>query len=126
VHRRVGVQLIDQRHKVGLGGVGIQPVLVGIHPDLDRLLVLGAHIDLARRIFAHQHHRKARRHPVLGLEPINMLCHLPADPRRERLAVDDLCRHVFSFVQNGLIRPAPAGRRRRKGFRKALRSGRHH
>jgi hypothetical protein len=68
VHRRIGIQPVDQREQIGLGRIGRQLVLEGRHADLDRLLVLVRDIDLAGRVLAHQHDRKARHDPVLVLQ----------------------------------------------------------
>jgi hypothetical protein len=93
VHRRVLVQPPHQRQQVGLRGVRRQPVLERGHADLDRLLALRTHIDLAGRILAHQHHRQPRHQPVIGLQGRDMGRHIGADAGRKGLAVKDRGRH---------------------------------
>ena len=58
VHGLVSVEFFHQRQQIGLGRVGVELVLEGLKAHLHRLLGLVAHIYLARRILAHQHHRQ--------------------------------------------------------------------
>ena len=54
------------------------------------MLALGADVDLAGRVVAHQHHRQAWLQAVLGLQPRHLLGHLGAQALGVDLAVDDL------------------------------------
>ena len=66
--------------------VGGQVDVAGQHPDLGRLLLLGGHVALARRVVAHQHRRQADRWVPEGLHLLgDALAHQP----RQHLAVHD-------------------------------------
>jgi hypothetical protein len=89
VDGRVLVQAPDEIEQLGFGGAGVEPMLERLHTRRDRLARLVAHVDLTRRIFAHEHHGQPGRHArVLGKPR-----HLRADPlpqrRREGLAIDN-------------------------------------
>ena len=99
MHRRVIVQLIDQRQKIRFGCVRIQLVLKGIHPDFDGLLPLRADVDLTCRVFANKDHRKARRQIVICLEFCHMGRDLFANRGGKSLAVDNLCSHGDIRIQ---------------------------
>ena len=70
-------------------------MLERVHACFHGLLVLVAHVNLARGILAYEHHREARRNAVRLLE----LCHLAGDPgaktRGERLAIDDCAAFLY-------------------------------
>jgi hypothetical protein len=101
VHLRRGVELFHQRQQVGLGGVGVELVLVGIHPRLDRHPALGADIDLAGRVLAHQHHRKPRRDAVRVFQMRNMAGDVFPKFRGVSFPVDDLRGHLSSSSMVG-------------------------
>ena len=96
MHLRVGIQPLDDVQQFRLGNLSGEAMLKGAHAGLHGLPRLVAHIDLARRVVTHQHHGKAR------LE--RQRRHLGGDFRhqfrRERLAVDQFCRHVFAPFRN--------------------------
>ena len=98
MHRRVIVQAVNQCQQIGLRGFGIQLVLIGIHPDLDGHLSLGAHINLRCGVFAHQHHGQTRRDAVIILQPRHMHRHLFPNLGRKGLAVDNICCHFSGLV----------------------------
>ena len=54
---------MSARSSASRGGGG-QAVLLGVHPRLAGQAPLAAHVDVARRIVAHQHHREAGDEPV--------------------------------------------------------------
>ena len=58
VHRRIAVELADQREQVGLRDVCRQHVLERGHAGGERLLALAADVDFARRIVTDQHHAR--------------------------------------------------------------------
>ena len=93
VHRRIGVQLRDQCEQVRLGRIGGQAVLEAFHVCGYGRLVLAAHIDLARRILAHEYHREARLAARRLGEFRRLLADALAQPGGECLPVDDLRRH---------------------------------
>ena len=68
-------------------------MLPGIHADLDRLLRLVGDIDLARRILADQHDRKAGRQAMLGLKLRHGFGDAAAQTFGIGFSVDDL-RHL--------------------------------
>ena len=59
VDRLVAVEIVDEAKQLGLGGVGGQAMLEARHAGGERRLVLGADIDLARRILADQQRGEA-------------------------------------------------------------------
>src|SRR3546814_8065572 len=65
------------------------------HAGSGGCLALGADIDAARRVFPHQHHRKARRAPCGGGKARHRIGHPRPQFLGERLAVDDCRRHLF-------------------------------
>ena len=90
----IGVELLDLGQDLGVaGGIG-HAELEAFHAGLDRLLALGADIDLAGRVLAHQDHRQPRRDAVLRLQFGDLGRHALAHLRREGLAVDQCCGHV--------------------------------
>ena len=98
MHRRIGIEPVKQRQKIGFAGVGLQLVLERVHANFDGLLAFGTHVDLARGILADQHHRKTGRNGVLGLQGRHMLGHLPAHPGCKSFAVDYLRTHPNPFI----------------------------
>jgi hypothetical protein len=75
---------------------------------LERLLALVADIDLARRIFAHQHHGKTRPcGPRSASNDAAIVGHARAQPFGEGLAVDPLC---FDSSGNWLLKLATTNR----------------
>ena len=91
---RIGVQLFDQREEVGLRRLGRQLVLEARHTGFHRLLALGADVDLARRVLAHQHHGKARLAARLRFERGSKLTHLAAQVRGKGLPIDHRGSHA--------------------------------
>ena len=55
----VGVEPLDEREELGLGGRRRQPDRLPRHAGLARRLLLAADVDRARRIVADQHHGEA-------------------------------------------------------------------
>ena len=90
MHVGIFIQPVDQRQQVLLAGARIELVLVGIHSGLDGLLALAAHVDLARRVFADQHHGKPRGHRMLLFQKFDFARDLSAQIGGERLSVNDL------------------------------------
>ena len=64
-----------------------------IHADFDSLARLIAHIDLACRVVADQHHGKTGRHVMLAFQARYMGGHALAYGCSESLAVDNGSRH---------------------------------
>ena len=65
VHRRIGVELFDQRHQLGLADAVRQPMIERLHAGFVGRLGLAADIGLARRIVAGQNDREPGRDAVL-------------------------------------------------------------
>ena len=105
MHRRVSVQLLDQRQQIGLGRVRVQLVLKRIHAHFYGLLALGPDINLRRGVFAHQHNRQAGGDTVFLFQPRDVARHLFAYCRRKGLAVDDFRTHPL-FLSSRNPRPA--------------------
>ena len=61
-----------------------------LHADFRGLLTLVANVNLAGRVFAHQHHGQPWLDAVSGLERLDLLCDHCADVGCYGLAVDDL------------------------------------
>ena len=96
MHLWIRVQLVNQGEQISLGRVRLQLMLVRVHADLDGLFAFGADIDLAGRIFPHQHHSKARRDAVIGFQAGHMVGHLRAHSGGKSLSVNDGCGHGLS------------------------------
>ena len=114
VHRRVGVEALQQRQQLGLARFRRQPVLERAHAGLGGLPRLRADVDLAHRVVAHQHHRQAGGETGLRGEPRHHLGDPRAQPLGERLAVDP--RRLSHGSRPAIVaigREAHAGRRRR-------------
>ena len=90
VHGRVAVEARDEIEQRGLRRLLRQLVLEGLHADLDGLLGLVAHVDLARRVLAHEHHREPGRKAVLRLHAGDVGRHIGAHLGGNRLSVDDV------------------------------------
>ena len=88
MHRRIGVQLRHLGQQRVFAGRLRQAMLEGVHPRFHRLLALGADIDLAGRILAHQHHRQARRQIMIALQTFDRRRHPAAQALGKGLAVD--------------------------------------
>ena len=106
-------------------------MLFGVHAGGLGLLALGLDVDLAGRILAHQHHRKAGLHPVQGLQLGHVLGDALAEPRSKSLAVDDArFGHVTSRVPpprkgpRRLWQPTAPAKRGEVGIKKAGRATR--
>ena len=70
--RGVLVQTPHEPEQRFLRGAGVEAMLEGSHSRLSGLSHLVAHIDLARRVFADQHHRESggnRVHVHAGARP---------------------------------------------------------
>ena len=93
MHRRVGVELADQRQQFGFAHRIRQTMIERAHAGFDGLLALVAHVDGARRILADQHDREARHEAVLARQPRDFGADLRAQRLRDGLAVDDACGH---------------------------------
>ena len=100
VHRRIGVELFDQRQHLALRRVLGKLVIERAHAGFDRLLRLVAHVDGARRILADQHDREAR-HDAERRDAPHFGRDRGAQLGRDRLSVDDSARHeVFLLVNS--------------------------
>ena len=88
IDRGISVELLDHRQQIGLGRFGWQLVLEAVHARFHRALALGADIDLACRVLAHQHHGQASLAPGLGLERSGKIAHAGAQGGGEGLSVD--------------------------------------
>ena len=103
VDRRIGVQASDLGDQRFLGRIGRQADRVRRDPDGTGRAILGAHIDRARRIVAHQHHRKAGSERQRG----DLLGEPRPQCRSDRLAVDDARAHsAASFAPSAAGSPA--------------------
>ena len=88
MHRWVLVQFLDLGHDLVMAGAIGQFVGGRIHPRLERRLALISDIDLARRIFADQHHGQARRHTLAFLQKRHPAADIGAQIGGHGLAVD--------------------------------------
>jgi hypothetical protein len=124
VHLRVGVEALHERQDLLLGGALGQLVLERLHANLDGLLGLVLHIDLAGRVLAHEHHREPRGKPMAGLKCLHVRRHLLANICCDGFAIDDLgCHGSLPLFCVALV---VAVTRRRPAFRPtALRSRLH-
>ena len=68
VHARVGGQRADGVFDLGLAGVAGQLDVARLHAGLGGLLLLAAHVDLARLVVADQHGGQAHRRRAGGLD----------------------------------------------------------
>ena len=99
VHRRIGIQARDQFEHLRFGRIGRQGMVEGLHAAFLASLDLVAHIDLRGRIHAHQNDREP------GLQTAraqgrDAFAKPQTQRLRERLAVDDLRAHAFSFMRH--------------------------
>ncbi len=93
VHRRIAIELCDQRQQVVLRDIGRQHMLERRHAGGLRLLVLAADIDLAGGIAADQHHREPGRQSVLPLDAGDLVGNAGAKLRGNDFSIDDPGRH---------------------------------
>ena len=107
VHRRIGVELPDQRQHLALRRVLGKLVIERAHAGFDRLLRLVAHIDGAGRILADQHDREAG-HDAERRDAPHFGRDRGAQLGGNRLSVDDLCRHVLSSLNSSMAGLVPA------------------
>ncbi|MNN01984.1 hypothetical protein D3C81_1146200 [compost metagenome] len=89
VHAGVGIQLGDQRQHLGGAGLGRQAVFQRADTRLAGAQHLVAHVDVAGRVVADQHHRQARL-DALGLQGDDIGGHFGEDLGGDGLAVDQL------------------------------------
>src|SRR3954471_17952614 len=82
------------------------------HADLAARLRLVADVDLARGIVADQHHGEPGGEPVAGFDLGDPARHLRAQACRNRLAVDDRCRHAAA-ISAAICRASMTGSPRR-------------
>ena len=88
VHSRVAIERVDEREQRLPAGRCAEPVIDRAHAALRHHLLLGADIDLARRIVADQHHRETGHQAMLRAEVAHGLGDPRAQRRGKRLAVD--------------------------------------
>ena len=87
VHRRIGVERLDEREQFGFARLGGERVLHRMKAAALGGSALAGDIGLARRVFADEHDREARRHAALGQR--SRLCRDRLDHAlRHRLAVE--------------------------------------
>jgi hypothetical protein len=103
VDRRVVVEGLDAGQQFGLGEVGRVLLEHRVQAAVLAGLDLVAHVDLAGRVLADQHHRQAGDHAA-GLERGGAGGDLGAQCLGERVAVDQLGCHRFSNFRNGNAR----------------------
>ena len=84
VHGVVGVERVDAFEQRGLGGARRQFDELGADADLGAVADLVAHVDLRRRILAHQDHGETRAHAVRRDHPLDALLVLDAQLRPRR------------------------------------------
>ena len=111
VHGRIGIETVDQREQLVLGGGRRQVVVERAEADLVAGLALVAHVDRRGGIVPDQHHRQSRLYPALGLA----VGHTPGDPLqqflRDAFAVEDACAHDHALpVEPHIIAAQPATR----------------
>jgi hypothetical protein len=101
VHRRIAVQIGDQRQQFTLAGRGGQLVLEAAHARGDSLLALVAHVYLAGGVTAHQHHGKSGLKIVGSFQSLHFLGNALAERFRPRLAINAFCGHLGSGLVCG-------------------------
>ena len=92
----VGVELRDQLEQRILRGRARQAVLDGVHARLLGLARLVAHVNLARRVIAHEHDRKPGLQAMGRLKLRGGFGHALAQIRRAQFSVDNRHAHVSS------------------------------
>ncbi len=91
---RISVKPVNDIKDLNLSGRVLQSNFLGLHPGFLRCLALITDIDLACRILANQHDRKARRQPMLTFQDLHLFSRLFPHPGRKSLAVNH-CRCHF-------------------------------
>ncbi len=89
----VVVELIDQRQQLFLAGFGGKIVGLRMKPDFLAVLALVRHINLGRRVHAHQNHCQARNPQPLIAALGNPRGNLLANVGCDRFTVDQFCGH---------------------------------
>ena len=87
--RVVFVQALDEHGHLVLGGRRGDAVVEGLDADLLRGSLLAPDVHRAGRIVAHEDRREPGAPPGLGHERLDLARDLLAEPRRNRLPVDD-------------------------------------
>ena len=86
---RVGVETVHHREELALCRRVRQPDGLGMHAELLAGLSLHAHIDLARGVVAHQHHRQSR-DDALRLQRVDVGGQLGAHHVADSLAINEV------------------------------------
>ena len=107
MHRRIGVQPIDQRQHIGLGRLGGQAVLDRAHANAAAFGDLAADVDVAGRIVAHQHHRQRRLDPA-RLQCRHRLGRFGGQGPRHCGAIDDLGHGWSPPLNAGVVLTEPS------------------
>ena len=95
VPRRVGVEIADEPQQFVLGDIGRQVERLGPHPDRGCVARLPSHIGHGRRVIADEHDDEAG-FDTGRFEAHDIGAHLAANLLRDRIAIDDGCRHARS------------------------------
>ena len=91
---RIGIELVYKGQQIGFRRIRRQFMLERVHADFGGLLGLGRYIDLAGRIFAHDHHSKAGGDAVIGLKARDMAGDAATQIFGKAFSVDDFCGHI--------------------------------
>src|SRR5262245_28895368 len=92
----VGVEILDQAQELGLRRRVWQVVADRDETALLARETLVADVDLRSGIVAHEQHGEAWATTTTRGKPVAVLADLAPHCRRDRLAVDDLCRHAWT------------------------------
>ena len=95
---RIGIEPFDQRQQLVSWGIRGQAMLEARHACGHGRLVLGADIDLARRVFADQHDREPGLAPGARFERCGMACNTLAQLAGERFSVNQGHRHQAPYA----------------------------
>ena len=87
MHGRIDVQAVDQMQQFLLGRLGRQPVQHAGHTDPVAGPLFVAHVDLAGRIFSHQHRGQARDDAAMLRESRHLVRHLGLNCLRKSFAI---------------------------------------
>src|SRR5262249_31415099 len=107
VVHRTPIQAIDERERIGQRRSLQQPLEIDAKTDLGAGLHLVANVDLRRRIVARQYDAQPGTAPVPRNERGHLRFELLLQPRRERLAVQDPCRHAAIISSSAFTLSVP-------------------
>jgi hypothetical protein len=87
-HIAIAVELGDQRQQLVLARRRRKPMIRRPHAGFDRHLLLGADIDLARRVVAHERHRQTWVDATLSAKALDCRLHARTQVGGNRFSID--------------------------------------